>query len=78
MADFRNRVPLKVRIAAVKAHAVANYDKGGWDYVIETMDDLDIAAVIENTTNEKGAIWKMACEIKPMADYRNDIIGSGY
>lgn len=79
MADFRNKVPLKTRIEAVKAHALKNYEKAGaWDTVIETMDDWDIAAVIEGTSNEKGAIWKMACEIKPFGDYRVDIVASGY
>ncbi len=34
-------------IAAVKAHAVANYETGGWDFIVECWDDSDIAEALD-------------------------------
>jgi hypothetical protein len=34
-------------VAAVKAHAVAHYEEGGWDSIVECYDDEDLQAEIE-------------------------------
>jgi len=70
---FSHKYTLREMVAAVKIHATDNYGKGGWDYVIETMDDWDIAEVIQGAKNAKGAIWKMSVHIGPMARYRDEI-----
>ncbi len=72
---YDERVNIKIRVDAVKAHALKNYEKrgAGWDLVIETMDDWDIAHVIEGSNNAKGAIWKMAAHNKPYAEMRDEI-----
>lgn len=70
-----DRVPLKARVDAVKDHALRNYEKG-WDVVIETMTDWDIAAIIEGTSTTKGAIWKVSCEIGPFVEYRREIVAT--
>ena len=45
-------------IAAVKAHAIENYDNG-WDVVIETFTDSEIAEQIEGSTTAADAISQM-------------------
>ena len=63
-------------VAAVKAHALANYEKGGWDYVVECYSDDDIKEVIGGARTPAGAIKKMAAEVGPRAAYRADICGA--
>jgi hypothetical protein len=60
-------------IEAVKAYALAHYERGGWDYVVETYGDSDIAKIIKGCRTASGAIKKMRAAIKPIADYREDI-----
>ncbi len=64
-------------IAAVKAHALAHYESDGWDYVIETQEDSDLAALIGDATTVKQAIARVGAAFKPLDDYRADIIGAG-
>ena len=59
--------------AAVKQHALANYEKDGWDYVVECYSDAELADIIKNCRTEKGAIKTMRAHIKPRADYRAEI-----
>ena len=60
-------------VNAVKAHALANYERDGWDIVIECYSDDDIAAIIKKARTPAGAIKMVRAEIKPSADYRDDI-----
>jgi hypothetical protein len=55
-------------IAAVRAHAEANYDAGGWDVVVECYDDEEIAEVIGRARTLKGAIAKFATVIDVYSD----------
>lgn len=34
-------------IESVKAHALRNYERGGWDVIVECWDDEQIAAVLD-------------------------------
>ena len=55
-------------VDAVKGHAVRNYEKDGWDYIVECYGDEDIAALIEAadaTTREEA--------IKAVGDYISDM-----
>ena len=36
-------------VQAVRAHAIANYNKGGWDFLVECWEDSDIEALIGNS-----------------------------
>ena len=49
-------------VEAVKAHALANYETGGWDFVVECWEDADIAEEIANAgaTTEAEAIAAVA------------------
>jgi hypothetical protein len=60
-------------VQAVKLHAQANYEVGGWDYVVEAYEDYEIASVIRWCETEKGAIAKMAKEIGPRAAMRAEV-----
>ena len=60
-------------LAAIKAHALANYEIDGWDYVVECYSDAEILEIIKNCRTEKGAIKTMRAHVKPRADYRADI-----
>lgn len=39
-------MPRQELIDAVKAHALANYETGGWDFVVECWDDAEIAEAL--------------------------------
>ena len=60
-------------VEAVKAHALANYEKQGWDIVIECYSDDDIAEIIKTARTPAGAIKMVRAEIKPRADYRDEV-----
>lgn len=48
---------------AVKAHALAHYEEGGWDFVVEAYEDRELDEAIRN------AGWKTGAQaIKGMAD----------
>lgn len=45
-------------LSAVKTYAVKNYESGkGWDYLVETMSDDEILALIGRARTVNGAIW---------------------
>jgi hypothetical protein len=60
-------------LAAIKAHALANYEKDGWDYIVECYDDAQIVEIIKTARTINGAIKMVRARIKPRADYRADI-----
>jgi len=60
-------------LAAIKAHALTNYEKDGWDIVVECYDDTQIIEIVKNCRTIKGAIRAVRAHIKPRADYRADI-----
>ena len=60
-------------LAAIKAHALANYEKDGWDYVVECYDNAQIVEIIKTARTLAGAIKMMRAHGKPRADYRAEI-----
>lgn len=60
-------------IGAVREHALANYEQGGWDYVVECWSDADIAKEITGCTSAKVAIQKVGACVGVLDDYRSDI-----
>jgi len=64
-------------VDAVKAHAQAHYDEDGWDYVVETYDDAEIAEAIHGCTKPEYAIIRMGRIIKVRDDVRKDVIAAG-
>jgi hypothetical protein len=58
-------------IAAVRAHAVENYNRGGWDVIVEAFDDAQISEVIGRARTLKGALAKFAPVNDVIADRRS-------
>lgn len=57
-------------VKAVKDHAHAHYEDGGWDVVVETYTDAEIVAVLERegATTPKQAIAAFAPLVEVWAD----------
>lgn len=72
------KISMKERIAGVKDYCVQNYENGWCDLVIETMDDFEIADVIEGTNTVKGAIWKMSVHWGPYAGRRREVMAEAF
>lgn len=62
-------------VDGVKAHAKANYEDNGWDYLVECYDDDEVAELIEGATTVAEAI-KAAGEIMAIKDERRGEIQS--
>ena len=56
--------PVKVLVEAVKAHAKANYEKDGWDFLVECWSDEEIAEKIQFVGATIGAAKTPAQAIK--------------
>jgi hypothetical protein len=64
---------MKYLVAAVRAHAIANYNKGGWDYIVECWEDEDIEKEIVGCRKPAGAIKKVGQCAKALGDYRDEV-----
>jgi hypothetical protein len=60
-------------IAAVKQHALAHYNEGGWDYVVECYEDDEIAELVAGATTEAEAIALVGQRVGTLHAYREDI-----
>ena len=67
-----HNVNMENLIDAVKAHATANYNKNGWDFVLECFSDDQIKDIIGEARTIDGAIAKMREEIKWRHEMRLD------
>ena len=67
---------MKELIAAVRAYALKNYEKGGWDYVVEAWDDDDLAEFIGAARTPAGAIKAVGKIVKARFGYAEDIRGA--
>ena len=64
-------------VEAVKTHAAAHYETGGWDYVVEAWDDADIAECIGAARTAEGAIRKVGEVVGLRAEVRADVVAAG-
>lgn len=65
-------------IEAVKQYAKAHYEESGWDYVIETMEDEDIAEDIAGAKTPEEAIAKMKKIADMLGDHRKEIQSTAF
>lgn len=65
-------------IAAVKAHAIAHYNDGGWDVIVECWEDADIANAIGGARTLAGALRKLAPFIDVVSDRQADARNSAF
>lgn len=70
----------KELIAAVKAHAAANYESGGWDVLVECYEDEEIAEVIAeyDLTTEEEVVAHFAKSLGLHDEIRQDIEGEAF
>jgi hypothetical protein len=59
-------------VEAVKDHALAHYNDGGWDVIVECYEDAEIAAVIGKARTVKGAIAKFRGAVDIYAEREAD------
>tara|TARA_R110002020_G_scaffold15254_6_gene54540 strand:+ start:462 stop:686 length:225 start_codon:yes stop_codon:yes gene_type:complete len=64
-------------VTAVRAHAIENYEKGGWDFLVECYSDDEIVDLISGARTESGAIKKCANLLGALDARRQDVISSG-
>ena len=62
----------EVMIKAVRDYALEYYNEG-WDIVIESWEDEDIAKTIVGAKSEKGAIRKVWHVVSEQIDYRKEV-----
>lgn len=57
-------------IAAVRAHAEANYNTGAWDIIVEAYADSELAQVVGKCRTAAGAVRKVAAVVAMYAERR--------
>lgn len=62
-------------VAAVKQYATTHYTEDGWDYIVETFEDEDIAKGIREAQarTPEDAIKALHRHVKILDDHRKDI-----
>jgi hypothetical protein len=60
-------------VAAVRHHALANYNSEGWDFVVECWEDGDILECIGDAQTVDAAIAAVRRIVKIQAERRHDI-----
>lgn len=60
-------------IKAVREHATANYNLGGWDIIVECWSDEDIRREIGTARTEAAAIRRVAAVAKSLAGQRDEV-----
>ena len=69
--------PTKAEIvAAVRKHAEANYERGGWDVLVECYSDEDILEELGRCRTVGGAIRKIGYFLGVRRRYSDDIRNS--
>jgi len=62
-------------IRAVRDHANANWEKGGWDFLAECWSDEDIGIAIGSAKTPKAAIAACKRQVKVLDDHRREMQG---
>lgn len=62
-------------VAGVRAWAEANYEKDGWDYIVETYEDDELWEVIAGSKSLKDAIARAGEVASLLDDRRSDVRG---
>jgi hypothetical protein len=60
-------------VNAVKAHAYANYENDGWDYIVETFTDAELAKEIGSVKSVDAAIAEVGKTTRLLDERRRDI-----
>jgi hypothetical protein len=60
-------------VKEIKAYALANYTRDGWDIVVECYSDEELQELTFRCTSAEQAIAKIGRTVKAQDDYRKDI-----
>ena len=62
-------------IDAVRAHALENWGRDGWDFLVECWEDEDIAEVLEDADADTAPAAIAACqsELRILDDHRREM-----
>ena len=60
-------------IASVRAHTIQQYTEGGWDYVVESWTDADIAEEIFDCLSVAEAIDIVGQTVQVLDDRRREV-----
>ena len=60
-------------IKAVRSHAEENYEKDGWDFLVECWSDEEIAEAIEGARSINGAIRKAKNAVGGLDERRTEV-----
>lgn len=60
-------------IKAVRKHAEANYNEGGWDFLVECWEDSDIAELLSEDDTVQTAIVKCERVVGAMDEQRREV-----
>ena len=71
-------VDVSALVRAVKNHAHANYERGGWDYIVETYTDAELAEAIGSARTVAGAIRKVGAIARLLGDRRDDVMSTAW
>lgn len=61
---------------AVRAHAEAHYEQGGWDVLVETTNEDELIEIIRGARSVKGAIAKAAAHFGVVDAVRADVVNA--
>lgn len=62
-------------VKAVQDYAYAHYETGGWDYIVETFEDEELAEIIGKARTVEGAIRKVRPYASGLGERRADVRG---
>jgi len=70
---------MRYLLDAIREHAVANYTKDGWDYVVESYSDEELVEAIRHDMwTKKQAIAIVASHVAPLAAHRAEIEATAF
>lgn len=70
--DIKAQFTVKM-VNAIKAHAIENYEKDGWDFIVECWSDDEIAEEIAGCKNIKQAINRVKRTAKLLNERRAEV-----
>ena len=60
-------------VQGVRDHAVANYEKDGWDFLVECWSNEEIAEAIDGARTLDGAIKKAKRAVSGLDERRSEV-----
>jgi hypothetical protein len=59
-------------------HAIANYEKGGWDYIVECWTTAEIGELVEPCASYDEALAKVASVCSHLDERRSELRGEAW